>query len=708
MDQSCLRCGTDLPEGANFCVACGADQREDDDFRFATPDPLIGQIVADRYHILELVGRGGMGVVYKVEHVLMGKLMAMKLLHGELSRDKEVVRRFKREATAVSQLSHPNTVQVFDFGRSDGLMYLIMEYIEGVELARLIRDRGPLPITRCAAVLSQVCASLAEAHDLGIIHRDLKPENVLLRRNREGLDQVKVLDFGLAKLREAEERSDTTCHGVLVGTPHYMSPEQIRGDDIDQRSDIYSLGALMYKVLCGDPPFPANTPVAVLTKHLSEPPPSVRDRFPDLDIPLAADGLIRQCLSKSPDQRPQTIDEVREELIFFLTEADAVDMLPSDSGLMPRLSSRPRRTEPGEAAGPNGQAKTPTGALRVGRRVLEIGSRGEFERFERSLVVKQIVSWVVVGLVVLVVLGVGAWQAAVVLGVDAAIDLHHRFFSTGQRAEREPNDVPSRAERLWVDTVVRGTVGKRVSLTESDRDWFLLRNEGAERRVLRAELDAIPEMDLVLEAVLFDSTGSTTIAEANAGGPGEGEVITGVLVSRPNVYLLVREEWILGRPPRENVSDFYQLRVELLDPEGHEAEPNDQPRSASKVRAGGVMRGAVGQPDDEDCYCVVGDGPGPEATRYTAVVLPPSEVALAIEPVSGEARAREVDGGALELDLGPDRCFRITARDAGVWDPRARYEVRAEPAVGDGAAPAPSSATPPPAVAAPGAHAGAP
>lgn len=678
MDEPCSRCGTELPEGANFCVSCGADLRDDEgEFHFATPDPLIGQIVADRYHILELVGRGGMGVVYKVEHVRMGKLMAMKLLHGELARDMEVVRRFKREATAVSQLSHPNTVQVFDFGRSDGLMYLVMEYIEGLELARLVRERGPLPIMRCAAILSQICASLAEAHDLGIVHRDLKPENVLLRRSREGFDQVKVLDFGLAKLREAEERSDTTCHGVLVGTPHYMSPEQIRGDDIDQRSDIYSLGALMYKVLCGDPPFPANTPVAVLTRHLSEPPPSIRERFPDLEIPEAADDLIRQCLSKNPDRRPQTVDEVREELTFFLAQADAADVLPSDSGLLPRISARPRQG-PGASSDSHARARTPTGAMRVGRRVIEIGSRGEFERFERSLYMRQVMTWVVASLVALAVVGIGGWQVAAVLGVEAAIDLHHRIFPAPRRNEREPNDVPAQAERLWVDTTVRGTVGKRVSLTESDRDWFRLRNEGAGRKVLRVELDPIPEMDLVLEAIAFDRGTSITIAEANAGGPGEPEAISGALINRRDVYILVREEWVLGRPPRENVSDHYQLRVALLDPEGHEAEPNDQPRAASAIKAGGVVRGSVGQPGDEDCYCVAGE------TRLKAVVTPPSKLALTVAPLSGEAAAREVDG-AVELELGPDACFRITAREAGAWDPFARYEVRAEPiAAGEG------------------------
>lgn len=675
MDHSCPRCRIDLPEGAKFCVACGADLRDDDDFHFTAPDPLIGQVVADRYHILELVGRGGMGVVYKVEHVRMGKLMAMKLLHGELARDREVVKRFKTEATAVSRLSHANTVQVFDFGRSDGLMYLIMEFIEGVELARLLREKGPLSFPRCAAIVSQVCASLAEAHDLGIIHRDLKPENVLLRRTRDGQEQVKVLDFGLAKLRETEERTETTHHGVLVGTPHYMSPEQIRGDDIDQRCDIYSLGALMFKVLSGEPPFPANTPVAVLTKHLSESTPSLLKQHPDLDVPETADTMISRCLAKSADDRYQKIDEVREELLAYLAEVDAVDLVPPDSGIMPRVAVRRRRSE---KAGNNVPTETPTGAMRVGDRLIQIGSRGEFERFERSIKVKRALSWLAASLLVLSVVLLGVWQLAHFLGLDVAVDLRHRLFAVDHRSEREPNNEPNEAERLYTDVVVEGHLGKRVSLTESDRDWFIIRNEGAERRVLKAELTPIPQMDLVLQAVVFDRSGSTTIAESNVGGPGEGEAISGVSINRSGLFILVREEWVLGRPPTENVSDSYRLRAELLDPEEHEGEPNDLVGSASKLRMNSTIRGAVGEPGDVDFYCVVGEAT-PAGKQIRAVVRPPAgELSLAMASASGDDTATDGDEGTLRLVLSKGRCFSVRASDGERSEPFQEYEVHAE------------------------------
>ncbi|HWZ92329.1 MAG TPA: protein kinase, partial [Polyangiaceae bacterium] len=164
-------------------------------------DPLIGMIIAERYRIVELIGRGGMGVVYRAEHARIGKLMALKLLTGELSRDPQQVARFKREALLASKLSHPNTVQVFDFGRSDTLVYLAMELLRGEDLAKIIRREGALGVERSAKIVIQICSSLAEAHDKGIVHRDLKPENIIIVKGQSGEDVVKVLDFGLAQLR---------------------------------------------------------------------------------------------------------------------------------------------------------------------------------------------------------------------------------------------------------------------------------------------------------------------------------------------------------------------------------------------------------------------------------------------------------------------------------------------------------------------------
>ncbi|MCA9645835.1 MAG: protein kinase, partial [Myxococcales bacterium] len=252
--STCPECGAENSPASRFCNQCGsslehsgAPKRE-----VVSPekiaDPLLGMVIAERYRIVAPIGRGGMGVVYRVEHVRIGKLMALKLLTGELTSDSELVGRFKREALMVSKLSHPNTVQVFDFGTSDGLTYLAMEFLDGRDLGRLIEDSGCLDPVRVARLTIQICSSLAEAHGQGMIHRDLKPENIIVLQTREG-ELVKVLDFGLAKLRESSEMLEVTSRGAIVGTPYYMSPEQVRGEEVDQRSDIYSLGALMYKAL---------------------------------------------------------------------------------------------------------------------------------------------------------------------------------------------------------------------------------------------------------------------------------------------------------------------------------------------------------------------------------------------------------------------------------------------------------------------------
>ncbi len=289
----CPSCQTVYDDNeTRFCGRCGSDlgrlsaarTAQNPALRDEPRDRLIGATVDGRYRVLAKIGAGGMGAVYKVEHLAMGKLAAMKVLHPSLTQDREVAQRFRREAEAVSKLSSPNTVQVFDFGESSGSLYLVMELVKGEDLGAILRRDGPMPFARLAPMLIQVCEALSEAHEAGIVHRDLKPENLLVSRARDGRDVVKVLDFGLAKLRDSEELNQVTARGSLIGTPFYMSPEQIRADELDARTDIYSLGALMYRVLTGVHPFTAPTPVAVLTQHLTDElvPPSRRK--PELHI----------------------------------------------------------------------------------------------------------------------------------------------------------------------------------------------------------------------------------------------------------------------------------------------------------------------------------------------------------------------------------------------------------------------------------------
>ena len=277
-------------------------------------DPLIGRVIDGRYRVLGKLGQGGMGSVYQVEHLAMGKIAAMKLLHPGLSEQPELLARFRREAEAVSRLSHPNTVQVFDFGHAEGLMYLVMELVRGKIFGVILRRDGPMAWDRARRILIQTCDALSEAHEAGIIHRNLKPENLLVSRARDGRDLVKVVDFGLAKLRAEDDSGQVTARGSLVGTPFYMSPEQIRADELDARSDIYSLGAVLYRMVTGEHPFAGNTPVAVLTQHLTDRliPPSLRR--PDLALDARIDPIIGKAMAKACEDRYADADEFRQAL----------------------------------------------------------------------------------------------------------------------------------------------------------------------------------------------------------------------------------------------------------------------------------------------------------------------------------------------------------------------------------------------------------
>jgi serine/threonine protein kinase len=238
----------------------------------ASNQTWLGTIVDGRYRVLEAIGRGGMGVVYKVEHVRMGKIAAMKVLHRDLADDPDVIQRFEREAAAVSRLQHPNAVQVFDFGAAQGALYLIMEYVRGQDLATIVERDGPLPFARAAPLLTQILGALGEAHELGIVHRDLKPDNVLVTRTTGGRDFAGVLDFGW---QAGPRRAPTSAISRRSSARRTMAPERIRGDEVDARTDVYAMGALMYRLSPGSTCSPRDRGRRV-TKH--RPPRSSRRR----------------------------------------------------------------------------------------------------------------------------------------------------------------------------------------------------------------------------------------------------------------------------------------------------------------------------------------------------------------------------------------------------------------------------------------------
>lgn len=276
---------------------------------------LIGQTVGDRYKIVSLMGFGGMGAVYEAVQQNMNRRVALKYIP---SHDPITAARFEREALTVSQLCHPNTVTVFDFGSTDdGFLYLSMELLNGRTLTEVINGGGPLPPARAVHIASQMCRSLAEAHQMGIVHRDIKPDNVILIEVDGDPDVVKVLDFGIAKAVSGDDDVQLTGDGRIVGTPRYMSPEQILSDSIDHRSDIYSLGCIIFEMLCGVPPFKASNTTALMLSHAQQDPPSLAERLSEhalSPVPFKLDQIVQRTLAKDPDQRPQTTDELRQLL----------------------------------------------------------------------------------------------------------------------------------------------------------------------------------------------------------------------------------------------------------------------------------------------------------------------------------------------------------------------------------------------------------
>jgi serine/threonine protein kinase len=280
----------------------------------AEPD-LIGSEVDGRYRVIELIGEGGMGKVYLAEHIEIGKRVALKVLHPSYSRMPDLVERFRREARAASKIGHPNIVDVTDSGTTvDGSVYFVMEYLEGLELGSVIEREGALDVARGLRITGQICRALAAAHREGIIHRDLKPENVFLITRDGTADVVKVLDFGIAKTTEAEAARERrlTSPGMAMGTPEYMAPEQAAGRPADARCDIYAVGAILYEMVTGEPPYSGNNFMEILTKKATldpRPPHLVRT-----ELASQVSDLVMAAMARSPDDRPQTMEAFEYEL----------------------------------------------------------------------------------------------------------------------------------------------------------------------------------------------------------------------------------------------------------------------------------------------------------------------------------------------------------------------------------------------------------
>jgi serine/threonine-protein kinase len=602
----CPGCRAAFDADTNYCSRCGASLRAtpaevrerktepavavpdvvaDDDS--GPRDPLIGRLIDGRYRVLERIGSGGMGLVYKVEHQRMGKIAAMKVLRRAFAADPEVMQRFRREAEAISRLASPHTVQIFDFGAADAAMYLVMEYVRGDDLGAILRREGPLPFRRVAPVFIQICEALAEAHELGIVHRDLKPENIVVVHARDGHDHAKVLDFGLAKFLGDAEGAEPQ----IVGTPFYMSPEQIRGEELDARADIYALGAVLYRVLTGVPPFDAKSPVGVMTKALTDELVPPRRRLPSAAIPAEVDAIIVRCLARERDARYPSVEALRADLSRALAGAAA----------------------PGRLSRPGDSVSAPSRLVRA-----------DLDAYERSLR-----RWSFARTIVIPVVILG--------GAAGAVLWWRELRDRPQTVEREPNNELATATPIAAGTTVRGTLGQRLAPDQGDKDYFRLATPARPGRPVRlsAELAGIPNMDVAL--AVYDHAGKL-LAVADAGGIGDREVVPNLGVSDGTVYLAVLESRV-GPPhaPTENLSDSYALTVRLEPPrDDEELEPNDSEAEANAIAAGRSMHGTLATPGDVDMFRFTG-----AEGRYEIQVTGADEVKLTIRIGDAAVKGRK-------------------------------------------------------------------
>lgn len=353
-----------------------------------TGDPLIGQVILERYRVVRRIGSGGMGAVYIGEQLAVGREVALKVLRADLLANEHVRQRFRREAEIIGRLAHPNTIQLIDYGETpEGVAVMVTELLRGTPLNERLKKDGPMDIVEVLRLGEEVARSLSEAHQQGLVHRDLKPANIFLIELGDAV-HAKVLDFGIARLLD-EEATRLTTTGQVFGTPRYMSPEQaISTAEVDPRSDVYSLGLILYEGLVGQPPFVAQTSLQYLSAHTTLTPPKLRERYPA--APAALEALIDACLEKDPHRRPQTAMQLADGLAEIRREVEGTSIPMRSGRLGPAVEEAVSLTSVTESG------------TRWRRPSVEEGQTAPSPRL--------LPAWLVpVSLLVAVVLGLGAW-----------------------------------------------------------------------------------------------------------------------------------------------------------------------------------------------------------------------------------------------------------------------------------------------------------
>lgn len=307
--KACVLCGKEYPARLELCPEDGT---------LLTPigkEPKVGDIFAERYEILGVIGDGGMGKVFKARHNLMKRIVAIKMLLPHLVQNAAALKRFTQEAQAASALKHPHILYVHDFGISDqGIPYLVMDYLEGINLSSLLQEQGRLPEERAIPIFIQACSALAHAHSKGVIHRDIKPANIMLIEFEGQKDYLQIVDFGIAKLLQPDGAEQLTHTGEVFGSPLYMSPEQCRGKELDARSDIYSLGCVLYRTVTGRPVFGGRDAMECMYKQVNDAPSPFSDVCPELAISEKLEAVVFKAIAKEPDGRFASMSDFREAL----------------------------------------------------------------------------------------------------------------------------------------------------------------------------------------------------------------------------------------------------------------------------------------------------------------------------------------------------------------------------------------------------------
>ena len=317
--KRCPQCGQEYGDNTRFCEQDGQTLHTPDvpATRLVQPDQMLGRTLGGRYRFLEKLGQGGMGAVYKAQHVKMNRLTAVKILTSELAHNRQFVARFEREAEMASQIDHPHAVSIYDFGETDdGLVYLAMEFIDGQPLSAILARERCLPLERVVHITRQAAEALSAAHQLGIVHRDFKPDNVMVSNKPGRPDWVKVVDFGIAKRSTIDPAEQLlTQVGAVLGTPQYMSPEQVAGESVDARSDLYSLATVTYEMLCGSLPFEGSSTTNVMMKRVMEAPTPLHQRIrPQTALPPGVEWVIMRALARNPNERYLSTTQFAAEL----------------------------------------------------------------------------------------------------------------------------------------------------------------------------------------------------------------------------------------------------------------------------------------------------------------------------------------------------------------------------------------------------------